>query len=285
MGVKVGPAPLVIRFSKGGWSIDSIQTTVNGGMANLMPVLAIDDSAGASLSLRPDSAIRYVAIDGDVARSILAFIAPVLVDATDVSGTVSASFDRCEIPLWGGPADASPRVDGHVVFDDVTFGPGELAGEIADFASPGRVPRVHLRQVLALSIADRRVRQTGLSIPIGGGGSVEIAGSVGFDQTLDLRANVPLPTDRLARKAGLDAGGGSTKIPVAIGGTLSRPSIDRRALARAIESAGRKAIEARAEKLPSEVLKRLGAADRSGNPDLRGLIDELGRKKSGSTPR
>ena len=49
------------------------------------------------------------------------------------------------------------------------------------------------------TIADGRVNQKGLAIPIGKS-KIEIVGSVGFDKTLDLTARVPIVPDRVADK-------------------------------------------------------------------------------------
>ncbi len=88
-------------------------------------------------------------------------------------------------------------------------------------------------------MANGRVRQQGLQIPIAADTQIALAGSVGFDSTLHLRASVPITKAMLGIKGTAGELIDGTKIDVPIGGTLSNPTIERRALQVGLRDAGR----------------------------------------------
>ncbi|MDB5348830.1 MAG: hypothetical protein JWN86_77 [Planctomycetota bacterium] len=257
-GLRLGPANIVAHVAGGKVAIDPIQATLNGGRVELRPELVLDDPRGMTLKLLNGTAIQNAVIDEDVTKRLLSYLAPILHDATRVRGKLSVAIERAEFPI-GGSAERSVSLEGRVDFQDLTFGPGPLAREVLDLAVMGRQPEVTLSESIAVKIANRRVQQRGLTIPVGRKERILIDGSVGFDRSLALKAEVPLPASALGNRAGLKEALAEVRIPVTIGGTLSRPQVDRRALSRALRDEGRSTLRREAESGASELLRRLGS--------------------------
>ena len=102
-GMKLGPAPIVLRASKGSTSIDPIKTTLNNGTVDLKPALAVDAVQGIALQLLPDSKIDGAEINDDVSKEVLRYVAPILDSATHVNGKVSVAISQFDYPITGPP--------------------------------------------------------------------------------------------------------------------------------------------------------------------------------------
>lgn len=258
-GLKLGPAPVVARLSGGKVAIDPIRSTLNGGEVEIHSEVTLDRPGGATVRLLPGTAIRGAVIDDELSARLLSYVAPVLHDATQVRGRVSMAMDRAEFPV-GGPTRRWASLAGSVQFQDVVFGPGPVAAEVLALAPLKREPQVRLDETIQVSVAEGRVYQKGLSIPVGRGESLGLEGSVGFDRTLALRAMVPIPVAALAGRGGRATEGlADLRVPVAIGGTFAQPRIDRQAMAKALRQEGRSAIRREAETGVNELIRKLGS--------------------------
>ncbi len=282
LGVKVGPTPIVLKMGDGRAVFDPIAVPINGGAALLMANLGLDDAYGLRLRIDPDSHMDGALIDDVVSEALLAYVVPVLGRASEVTGKVSIGINRASVPLTGGGAMS---FDGLVALQDVTFRPGPLGAEIASIS--GRpAPRLQLSEVMQVQVVDGRVRQTGLSIPMGGGAKVAIDGSVGFDKTLDLRMTFPVTARMLGLDPKLGGAVGGTKVAVPIRGTLSRPGVDRKALQVALREAARSAAGRGLESEAGRLLDRVagpgpgaaGGRPKAGRRDAAGELENLGRE-------
>ncbi len=223
-GLKLGQARVIARLSGGQVVVEPIRSTLSGGVVEILCGMTLDEAGGAILHLLPGTAIRGAVIDQALSERLLAYIAPVLHEASQVRGRVSMVVDRADFPI-GGPVARPVSMTGSIAFQDVLFGPGPLAAEILSVVPVKREARLRLNETIRVAVHKGRVYQEGLAIPLGGGESLGIEGSVGFDRSLALKAMVPLGV------AGLAVGGGRGsaknpdhgRLPVPIGGTLGEP--------------------------------------------------------------
>jgi hypothetical protein len=119
---------------------------------------------------------------------------------------------------------------------------------------------------MTFKVADGRVTQSGLNIPIGGNGlRVAIEGSVGFDETLDLKATSKLSAKALGL-AGLSNPAGAATITVPIRGTLNKPAVDQRALTIALRNAARVVGEKQLKSEAGRLLERLARPNTDKDP-------------------
>ncbi len=244
-GMKFGPTDLVVRARGGKLSVDPIETTVNDGRLHLEPLIRNNDSEPLAILLDPGSTLTGAKVNDEVSRRVLSFAVPVLDNATSVRGQVSATIDKAVFPIGdlGETANPGPTIEGAIVFQDVEFLPGPLLdGLFALTGKPDR-PALKLNQPVALKIADRRVYQRGLAIPIGNLTRFELEGSVGFDRSLDLIAGMPILPTMLADRPLLGAIAADARIRVPIRGTLQKPEIDREAFKIGMNDLGRSLLE------------------------------------------
>ncbi len=290
-GVRAGPLPIVLKLGDGRAKFDPIATTINGGPALLQADLALDAEDGLWLRVG-ESRINDAAINDAVSSSVLAFIAPVLSRATEVNGkvTVVLAPGGAAFPI---AAKGTTRVQGIIDFHDVIFRPGPLADQV--FSITGKpAPKLAFAEPVQFSILDGRVQQSGLSVPLGGGNKVEFAGSVGFDKTLAVQATVPITSAMIGRDAELEKLLNGLKVNVPIGGTLSKPMIDRRGLQAATRDAIRTVAGRGLQNEASRLVERVagaklpeaqagaaaGAGTGAAGPKrdmIRGLLEGLGR--------
>ncbi|WP_165246447.1 hypothetical protein [Paludisphaera soli] len=264
-GMEVGPTPLVLRMGGGRAAFDPIATTLNGGRMEIAADLMVDDPDALWLRMAEGTRIEGAAINKAVSDDVLSYIAPVLAKSSNVSGQVSLTVAGAAIPLMG---DGALRVDGQLVFQDVVFQPGPFGSEL--LALTGRPERkLTLQQPLQLQIADGRVRQSGLTFPLGDDLTAKLDGSVGFDKTLAMRATVPITPQMLGGNAVAREFVAGTDITLPIGGTISNPTIDRNGLRVALKEAARsmvrRGVQAEANRLIDRVLPPSAAGGRDPN--------------------
>ena len=167
------------------------------------------------------------------------YVAPVLDRTTRSSGRVSVSIDEASFPLGGDPGRRA-NVTGEVVFQDVEFAPSPLAREVLAIVAPRKEPEsLRLDQPVRLSIAEGRVNQRGLAIPIGDVTRIEIDGWVDFDKNLGLVVTLPVTGAMFGNNPLLGEIVSGTKVRVPIGGTLAKPKLDKAEFNAALKDLGK----------------------------------------------
>ncbi len=148
-----------------------------------------------------------------------------------------------EFPLFA--AKASPvRVEGDVLFDDVRFLPGPLADDLMGLFpdSDKTSPLLVLRDPISVRIAEGKIHQRGLTIPLANVGTAALEGSVDFQKNLDLvarfRLNPPGP-DKPLLAALLQ----TARFELPIHGTLADPRIDVEGMKERLKSMGSDVLE------------------------------------------
>ncbi len=280
-GVNLKPAPVVLKLGGGKAVFDPIVTAMNDGPVLIQAHFRLDDAGGVWLQLDP-CRIEKAGINEAVSNSILAYVAPVLAKSTKVTGQVTVALNSGSVPIT---ADGLMALDGAVAFQNVVCDPGPLGTELNAITGRG-TSTIKLDQTMIVQVQNGRVRQTGLSIPIGGGTAVAIEGSVGFDETLDLKASIPLTARLLGLDPKLAKVPAGKVIAIPIGGTFARPAVDRQALKVAFREAARsmagKELEAEAGRLLDRIA---GPTPPDGEPKTRpgrknplGDLESLGRE-------
>jgi hypothetical protein len=255
-GLRVGSTVIHAQTAGGKISIEPIDTTLNGGRVHLEPELVRDEEYGMLLRLGSNSTIADAEINDEVSHRVLAFLVPVMDRATRAHGKVSVDVSRAEIPLR---SDAGRRavVEGEVVFSNVEFAPGPLAQDLLVMVGRPDLPALRLNEPVVMSVADGKVYQRGLAIPVGKLTQIRLEGTVDFERNLDLVASMPLTpamfgnTDLLS---GITAG---MRLDLPIRGTLSKPKIDKEAFTTALKDMGKTFLQRGAVFGAAELLERL----------------------------
>src|SRR5512135_183705 len=255
-GMKLGPTPIVLRSRDGKLVLDPIDTTLNAGRIHLEPELALDDEKGAAVRLGPESSVKDAEVNDAISHRVLSFVAPVLDDATRVRGRVSVALREAVFPL-GGHSKRGTTVEGSVIFNDVEFVPGPLSDQLLALIGRDDRTRLKLDEPVALTIADRRVYQHGLALPLGKVTRIELEGWVDFDRHLALTASLPVTSAMVFNRPVLSGIVEGTRFQVPIRGTLQKPEIDRDAMNLALKYLGKTLLQRGAMQGIPELLQRL----------------------------
>lgn len=181
--------------------------------------------------VEPVQLLTDARLEPGVAQGVLAYVAPVLADATRTAGRFSLRLDEVRLPV-GDPA--SGRLAGELAMHEVVLGPGPLV--LRTFASlPFGIPpppnvRIADESRVEFHLADRRIWHRGLEfgLPLAKPGQrldVESSGAVGLDdRALDLVLKLPIPAD-LPQDRPLVAALAGKQISLGIGGFLGAPEV------------------------------------------------------------
>ncbi|MFM7136522.1 MAG: hypothetical protein ACKO1M_05560, partial [Planctomycetota bacterium] len=182
-------------------------------------------------TIEPVRLLADARMDPPVAWGVLAYIAPVLADATRTSGRFSLELAGARLPV-GDPAGGS--LAGTLAMHEVVVGPGPLVTNLFQ-SLPGNLPpppsiRLADESHVRFQLADRRVRHEGLEfgVPLPGPGrrlDVRSSGTVGLDdKSLDLKLVLPIPADLRQDRPLLAALAGKT-VSMGVAGKLGEPQV------------------------------------------------------------
>jgi hypothetical protein len=204
------------------------------------PVLDLRE-AEPWLHLQEGTLLDQWQVSENDSRTWLKYVAPLIADATSAQGQISASIQRGQIPLYNPLATS---VQGSVAVHDLTVGPGPLVQQLLPLIDQIRgllklgsgqtqQPSVWLRmkpQEIPVNIQQGRVYHEGFEINYKDA-TVRTRGSVGFDQTLNMVAEIPILDDWIGDEKTLSHLRGQS-LSVPISGTLTKPRLDAQSAAR-----------------------------------------------------
>jgi len=241
-GLPVGAGRMVANLSDGALRVEPLSLAVGEGRLTAAPQVRFDPEP-AELSLPAGPLLTNVRISPEVSESMLKYVAPVLAGATQSEGMFSLDLDTTRVPLAEPKrADAAGRLTVH----SVRVVPGPLAREVIGLAqqiealAKRRDPTALAARppVTLLAIRDQqvnfrmvegRVHHQNLEFQVGEV-LLRSQGFVGLDETLALTLSVPVQDSWISKEPLLSGLKGQV-LHVPIGGTLTRPQLDQRAMA------------------------------------------------------
>jgi hypothetical protein len=189
------------------------------------------DAAYSEWTIEPVQLLTNARLEPGVAQGVLAYIAPVLADATRTGGRFSLRLDGARLPV-GEPAAGT--LAGRLSMHEVVLGPGPLALNVLQSLPLTLPPPPAIlfadEANIAFRLAERRVWHEGLEfgLPLAKPGQrldVESSGSVGLDDgSLDLTLRLPIPAD-LPQDRPLLAALAGKQVSVGIAGVLGEPKV------------------------------------------------------------
>jgi hypothetical protein len=240
-GFLIGPGEMEAELSQGVVSVSPLETPASEGRIRLAPRLVLRRTP-VVLTL-PGSAAEQVRLSPEMCRGWLKYVAPLVADATAAEGRLSVSLDTAVIPL---AQPSSGDVRGVLTVHSARIGPGPLSREFLWMAEQVKAlmrrqpPRPESAgstrwleipaQEVAFQMADQRIYHQGLRFAVNDV-IIRTRGSVGFDQSLSLIAEIPILDQWVANDRYLAALRGHV-LELPIRGTLKGPNVDERALAR-----------------------------------------------------
>jgi translocation and assembly module TamB len=239
-GLQLGPADLQGTLRHSVLQLDPLDVSLSQGRILAEPRLDLS-SLPARLMLDQGPLLENVHISPELCETWLKYVAPILSDATRAEGTFSLTLDNATVPV---PDSTQTTARGVLTVHGGRVGPGPLAQEFLGAAqqvraiidsgqsNPGNQATTWLvlpDQQVPFDVQRGRVHHRGLTV-MAGDLVIRTSGSVGFDQTLALLAEVPIQDRWIANRRLLQGLKGTT-LQLPIQGSFSQPKTDRRALA------------------------------------------------------
>lgn len=239
-GLQLGPADLQATLRHSVLQLDPLNVSVSQGRILAEPRLDLS-ALPVRLMLDQGPLLENVHISPELCETWLKYVAPILSDATRAEGTFSLTLDNATVPV---PDSTLTTARGVLTIHGGRVGPGPLAQEFLGAAQQVRTILDSSRsnrgdqattwlvlpeQQVPFEVQRGRVHHRGLTV-MAGDLVLRTSGSVGFDQTLALMAEVPIQDRWIADRRPLQGLKGTT-LQLPIQGSFSQPKADRRALA------------------------------------------------------
>lgn len=199
------------------WSIDKINLALG-----LRPAWATA-SGSPEIVVERGMVVDHCQLSPGMCSDVLEFVAPILSKATRAQGEISIDLDDWRIPL---DHPEQGELAGRLALHDVEIGAGNFVRSLAELL---RVPpniALARESVVRFELVEGRIRHRDLEFELPGA-KVRTSGSVGFDRTLDLLAEVRLQLPKkLTEKSELARSLSEKTLQIPITGTLSKPKLE-----------------------------------------------------------
>lgn len=264
-GLPVGPGSLELVLSDGLGRFQPLDLAVGDGRLRAQPLLNLSGGP-MTLAFQQGATLENVQLSEQVCESWLKYVAPVVAKTTRADGRFSMQVGRAEFPVM---QMSQGTAAGNLQIHNAQLRPGPLAQQLVWLADQvGRlVDRGSFKltasgetQWLAINeqnvefqMQDGRVHHRGLEFTIGKI-TIRTSGSVGFDESLSLMAEVPIQDEWVEKDRYLAALKGQV-LQIPVRGTISQPQLDSRALGNITSRIGTSAVRGR---LQDEFQKQLG---------------------------
>jgi hypothetical protein len=246
-GFDLGPATVKPKLAGGVLSIEPMQVPVSDGKLFLAPKVRLAPEP-MELTMPKGILAQQVQITTEMCSMFLMYIAPIMADVSEAHGAFSIELEDCRLPL------ANPKMGalkGKFIVHNVEIGPGPLIRELAILMDRETPAKLRQQSVVNFQMAQGRIYHDNMEL-IFPDFTIRTQGSVGIDdQSLSMQADMPIPPKWLVNNPAAPALRNQT-IRIPIGGTLSRPQLDRAKL----EEYTRQFIQKAAGNLLEEGLNR-----------------------------
>jgi hypothetical protein len=222
-GFPVGPADVKANMANGVVQIEPIDAAVGQGRIHLAPQMRVAPGR-AELRLPRGPVVQNVQVSPEMCESLLQYIAPALAGVKAVQGTFSIDLDECCVPL-DDPKQAD--VSGRLTIHSMTVGSGPLLQELAVFQT--RASGAQLQSVVAFHMTKGRVEYNNLVLAFPEI-TIRSHGSIGLDQTVNMVAEMPVPSKWLGGNAVAIRAAQGQVIAIPLRGPLAKPALDQKVL-------------------------------------------------------
>lgn len=262
-----------------------------GGVLQTAPVI---DFRGEDpvLYLEQGTLLNNANLSSEICRDFLKYVTPLVADATEAQGKLTVQHEGLRLPIYS-PDQVQGR--GTLHLHEGTIGAGPLAKQLftvvsqvkqllkpgSTFNAPQSVWLDMGNQDIPFSIEQGRVNHQGIRLRIDDV-VIETDGSVGFDQSLNLLAKIPIQEAWLDGNRWLDGlKGQSLQIPIS--GTVAQPKLDTQSIqrlsAQLVQQAAGTAINGAVQDQVGELQNKFGNELNEAREKLNGKIqDALGNE-------
>ncbi|MEN6458882.1 MAG: hypothetical protein ABFC63_08120 [Thermoguttaceae bacterium] len=235
-GIALGRGELRGAMRGGAIQIMPLELTINQGRVHLSPRIKLRPDP-MELTLPAGPLAERVQIDPAMCKSMLKFAAPAVGDVSSARGTFSVYLDRCRIPL---SAPKKCDVAGRLHIHTMEIASGAMLKELS--AVLGRTAPAKLKQEadIKFRVENGRVYHDSMELQFPDL-TIRTSGWVGFDKSLNVVAEMPVPPKWLAGNANVSQALRNQTIRLPIKNTVDKPQIDRQEMQRANQQIMRQA--------------------------------------------
>lgn len=245
-GFAMGPGALQARLGNGVAQFAPVSGTFGGGKIAVQPTARFVPAPG-ELTLAKGMVVDRAKLTPAVCAGAIGYALPAVANSGKAEGEVTFVLDENRVPL-NNPQGATVR--GNLIVHKATVTGGPVITEVAKLlgADSGTMTLAN-EQTVPVRVERGRVYHENLNIKVGAY-IIKTTGSVGFDNTLDLVADVPIPGGLPGFKNAPALAKAMTgkRVTVPIKGTLAAPALDQ------------KQFQAAVAKLAQSVAKEAGQA-------------------------
>ncbi|MEQ9407629.1 MAG: hypothetical protein RIK87_07865 [Fuerstiella sp.] len=230
-GLPLGSGSTRVQLKNGLLRSEPIHCTIGTGELDVMPQWDLNRNL---IQLASGSRVRNLNLSPELCREWLAYVTPLLVDAAQVEGSVSARIQRFDY-FPDQPAGTSAQ--GILTVHHAAASPGtsvtpllqllELTGKTSLTDRQIQIPS----QDIPVDVSGGLVTHDGLLLDLSGY-QLASSGSVGLNRQIQLILDIPL------ERSTVDSRGRSIRVPV--GGSIDQPQISTQGL---LQNLGRQQLE------------------------------------------
>ncbi len=241
-GLVVQPGRMNVTLANGAAILDPLEAQVGQEGILRAAARAVFDPQPGLIQLPQGEVVSRVHITPEVSDAVLKYIAPILARVTRSEGAFTVRMAGGQVPL---DTPRKSTLGGQLVVHNARVQPGQETTEwlllaeqvhgllrmrqsLEGLSRPSRDWLIIEERVVDFHLADGRVHHRGLEFR-SGDVVLRSQGSVGLDETLDILLEVPI-SEAWVRSDPWLRGLAGQPIRVRVGGTLSRPRLDRDAL-------------------------------------------------------
>jgi hypothetical protein len=240
-GFDIGKSDLTAKLAKGVATVSPVRASFGGGQITVAPTVRFDPAPG-EISFAKGKIVDRAKLTPAATAGALGYALPAIANAAQAEGELSVIIDDNHIPL----ADFSKAtLRGQIIVHQAKVGAGPVVTEIVKLlGQPSTSITLANEMAVPVRVENGRVHHENFALTVNGY-TVKTSGSVGFDGTLALVADVPIPgtfpglKNNPTVKKALE--GKIVKVPIA--GTMSRPAIDPRLFQAAVANLARDAAK------------------------------------------
>ena len=223
-GLQIGSGEFKAVMGDGAVQVEPMDLAVSQGRMRLAPRVQMSPGP-VELTMPAGPLAQQIQIDPALCDSMFKYVAPVLADVTSAQGAFSIELEGCRIPL---SAPSKGDLAGRFIIHSVEIGPGPLIRELAVLMGRETPAKLRKESVVPFRMVQGRVYHKDLELMFPDF-TIRTYGSVGFDQTMAIMTEMPVPPKWLENNPAADALRNQTiRIPIA--GTLSKPELDKNAM-------------------------------------------------------
>jgi hypothetical protein len=254
-GFDVGAGELKGKMTRGVIAFSPLNATFGGGKITLTPTVKLDAPPG-EITLAKGAVIERAKLTPTATAGALGYALPAIANAGQASGEISANIDDNRIPL---DDFTKSNLKGTLVIHKAVVGASPVVSEVAKLLGAKNTEMTLANEsTVPVQVANGRVHHQNFTFKISGT-TLHTSGSVGFDNTLDLVVDVPVPKDLPALKNNplltKAVAGKVVKVPVK--GTLAKPVVDAKAFEQAVIALARESAKDVGKDLLDTELKKL----------------------------